>query len=66
MFGTCCSRNSARVPPARPARERTPPERQTPMLRPFLGPHSSSFERLTPLRILRRCLSTELRKAVLA
>eukprot|EP00969_Alexandrium_andersonii_P045653 2003625-Alexandrium_andersonii.AAC.1 len=49
MLGVCCSSNSAKAPPAHPPRERTPPELQTPMLGLFLGPRSSSFERLKPL-----------------
>eukprot|EP00969_Alexandrium_andersonii_P016605 727857-Alexandrium_andersonii.AAC.1 len=81
MFpGNCCSSNFPEVPPARPpvrfisrfgicaknSAERTPPELQKPMLRPFLGPRSSSVERLKPCCAFRRYLNTKLLKCALA
>eukprot|EP00969_Alexandrium_andersonii_P135017 5972659-Alexandrium_andersonii.AAC.1 len=49
-----CIRDSARTN----GRECTPPELQGPMLRPFLGPSSSRFERLGPVSYTHLTLPT--------
>eukprot|EP00969_Alexandrium_andersonii_P193242 8535330-Alexandrium_andersonii.AAC.1 len=52
-----CARNGA---------ERAPPELRGAMLRPFMGPCSSRFEHLTPCRLFRRCLNTQLLQSEVA